>query len=155
VLALLQNQWFKDTQQARRVLQHYLDRGRPRHSFNHDMLFLRSLTGCRLRKAFGRERCEGIVWEESSDEITDNPSKAVKPNVEHIRRVLAAHKFDVLLLFGAVALRGWREATESDASAWSHYHILVGPHPAARGGGVKKRLDCMAVELGRLEQECA
>lgn len=118
IVAFLQNQWFKDPEWAKQMLQRY-----PRHRFLHCTLFMGCKTGQNLRIAFG-DLCEEIYWEEVSREIGGHSSSAFPPDLEHISAVLDQQRPDVVLAFGKIATKGVK-------ACWQG-RMIEYPHPAAR-----------------------
>jgi len=136
ILAILQNQWFKNPERMRMLLEsHYKDR---HERFVSDFLFFGCTTGARLRSSFGEELCERIVWENSSLEIGDNPNSKFRHDPEHIKIIVSKFKPSVVITLGDIAKRAIKDYGV-DEFTWLH-----GPHPASRGGGVKDRLSEIA-----------
>jgi hypothetical protein len=124
ILAILQNQWFKDPDAVRAM---YARRPEMRQELLRRFLFMGCLTGRRLRAAFGEETCRRIVWEEASPEIGGESRAAFRADPAHILAAVEAHRPEVVLAFGKIA---------SDAvtglGLGPGVLVLCGPHPAAR-----------------------
>lgn len=110
VVAFLQNQWFKDPERAKMILERYekdeRHGGNGREMFLRDMLFLGCLTGKNLQKAFTWDVCADIIWEESSKNMGGNSASKFKADPEHMKAVIEKHHPDVIMVFGKVAFNG-------------------------------------------------
>lgn len=158
VLAFLQNMWFKDPERANLLLQryekHHNDDGCGRERFIRDMLFLRCLTGKRLQAAFTWDVCAEIIWEESSKDMGGHSAAKFAADPEHMKAVIEKHKPDVIMVFGKVAYDGimlLKQYPTIDAYLQAIGGVMVGPHPAARGGNVVKELASMATRLANVK----
>lgn len=142
ILALLQNQWFKDPERARRVLRLYEDRGKGRSQFIRDMLFLGCLTGRRIDQTFGDDLLVRTAFEEVSPEIGGHASSVFPPDEAHVLAVVKLHQPRVIVAFGKVAgqavrlpkVWAWLETCEQTVN------IVFTCHPAARGTGTVTEL---------------
>lgn len=139
ILGLLQNQWVRHPDRVEAIL---LRRDAAfRRRYLGALLFFGSLTGKRLRAAFG-DWCERIVWENASPVITAYPhAHAIPaPDLDHVRRVLADIEPNIVLAFGKNARQamqdiGWRGV------------LIRGPHPAARFPDIAIQLASMCRQL--------
>lgn len=152
VLAFLQNQWFPERQvdNVRRMFAAYPER---RNDLIARFLFFRCLTGKRLRKAFGEEWCDRIIWENASPEIGSESSSVFKADQQHILASLTQHKPDVVLAFGKQASNGLLSALRLIEGP-SRFKVICGPHPAARHATVMDDLHDMRMDLNHTES-CA
>lgn len=147
ILAILQNQWFRDPDWAKRLLE---TRYRGRHEvFAYHMLFLGCLTGQRLRTAFGN-LCEEIIWENASPQFGNRANAVFPPDCAHLHAVWDKFKPQVVLTFGRVAERAILKCNLYDRCP----NLITGPHPTARGSGRVKELELMAVKLRALLEKC-
>ncbi len=133
IVAFLQNQWFRNPERAKFMLDKYQARDKDggRERFLHDFLFFGCLTGRRLLATFGEDLCRQIIWEETSKEIGGKSSSAMPIDYTHINHVLEKHNPDLMILFGARAAKIVEFGTNNGKIS----HIIC-PHPAARGSEV-------------------
>lgn len=154
VLALMQNQWFKDPERIRKL---YERSPSPRHLLIQRFLFAGCLSGKRLQTAFGTDLCRRIIWEEASPEIGGHSSSRFKPDAEHIANALRKHRPNVVVLFGAVARQGFAQADLNLRFAGEKdicpRRIVKTCHPAARGTETFRELDRAANELRKILKE--
>jgi hypothetical protein len=133
ILAFLQNAWFKNPAEVKKIFERHPEQ---RNSLIKKFLFYRSLTGRRLKTAFGEELCEQIIWEESSLEIADNPKAIFPADPAHMRSAIEKHRPAIMIAFGQIAKDGLRPIWK-DESVWSFLNggrfTIEAPHPAARG----------------------
>lgn len=143
VLGLLQNLWVRDPERAREILaRHDLDF---RAHFLGKLLFMGSLSGKRIRAAFGDELARSIIWEEASLEISSAPSARPLADREHVRSVLAHHRPEVVVAFGIIAHEAVRGLFRGP--------VILSAHPAARGGRAEHGLRTAALALERMAFE--
>lgn len=133
VLAILQNQWFKDPDRVRATLERHPEARRRMIAF---ALFAGCKTGRVLKSIFGN-RCDSIVWEEASPEIGGHAASVFPADVAHLRRILDEVNPDIVLAFGVIAGRAMAALVDAD-------RLIVGPHPTARDADVCARLKIMA-----------
>lgn len=126
VLAILQNQWFKNPAKVREI---YERNPELRNQLIKRFLFMGCLTGRRLQEAFG-DLCDQIIWEEASPEIGGFSASKFTPDPEHIKAAIEKHQPDVVLCFGKIASDAVRSVC-CDTSV-RHPAVMFGPHPAAR-----------------------
>lgn len=141
IIAFLQNQWFKDPDRMKRMLETTFKGDRQK--FTRTFLFFGCLTGRRLTKAFGEDLCDQIIWEEASPLIAGQSSGAFPADMNHICGILDRHKPNIVLTLGRIA----REAIESLPIMDVNYATISGPHPAARHATVCKELSDMAAKV--------
>jgi hypothetical protein len=152
VLAFLQNQWFKDPEGVKAML----DRQRPVSQFTQEQmreavrrrfiayaLFAGCLTGRRLKSALGEKWCKAIVWEEANRVIAGDAKTFYPPEVEHVLARVKTEAPDIVILFGKS-----NHALVPDIAGVFAGLVLTAPHPAARGGDV---LDGLAAVRRKLE----
>ena len=146
VLAILQNQWFKNPERVREIYaSHNGDRIRD-SKFRAAALFMGCLTGRRIAQAFGDEWRHRIAYEEASPVITQYASASPCFDALHIRHAMNFWKPKVVIAFGKTALNGLRVATKLPLDGWS-FKTIIAPHPAARHPGVALELSAAAQEL--------
>lgn len=141
VLAVLQNQWFKDPDRVRATLERHPE---ARRRMIHFALFAGCRTGQVLKSVFG-DRCKDIVWEEASPEIGGHASSVFPADPAHLAAVIDDVKPDAILAFGIVARKGLYGLFPVD-------RLIVGPHPTARGADVLEGLNAMRDQLTALGQ---
>lgn len=134
ILAFLQNQWFKNPARMKHQLETTFNGDRPK--FISFWLFYSCLTGKRLKKAFGEELCDQIIWEEISPEMGGQSNSSFPPDLMHISAVIEKHKPTIILAFGKLACGAVGTMPTSDMGPT----ILFGPHPAARHATVTVEL---------------
>lgn len=126
VLAVLQNQWFKNPAKVREI---YARNPELRNKLIARFLFAGCLTGKRLRAAFG-DLCDAIIWEEASPKIGGFSASKFEPDPAHIRAALEMHAPDVVVCFGKIAGDAVRLLCgELDLK---HPAVMFAPHPASR-----------------------
>lgn len=133
VLGLLQNLWVHNPGRVKEILAR-----RPpafRRKYLAALLFYRSLSGRRLKVAFG-EWCDHVIWENASPAIAARSNADPIPDLSHVRRVLAEVQAQIVLAFGQ------RAAWALDQIAWGGV-IIQGPHPAARCSDIGEQLAAM------------
>lgn len=137
ILGLLQNQWVRHPARVEAILSRHDATFRRRYLGA--LLFFGSLTGKRLRAAFG-ERCDRIVWENASPVIGARSNAAPSPDLQHVRRALTEVQPRVVLAFGQ------RSRWAIERTQWRG-PLIAGPHPAARMANVAERLAAMCKQL--------
>jgi hypothetical protein len=130
VLAFLQNQWVRDPERVRALIERYGESYRRR--LIPYALFAGCLTGRRLQAAFGPVLCSRITWEEASPVVTGSPRECPPADPAHIRAALERHQPGIVLAFGKIAAEGVRPL-------WTG-NLIVAPHPAARDPFTPDRL---------------
>lgn len=144
ILAFLQNQYFN---QPERVAKLYAEHGTTpegRAKLNAMLLFLKSLTGRRLKSAFGEELCNKIIWEEASKDVGSVASHCPDPDPQHIKQCIEHFSPDIVLAFGKVAQSGVSSAC---GDMIINFRYFEGPHPAARHATVISDLKAMADDV--------
>lgn len=136
ILAILQNQWFKDPDRIAAIYARHADDLDYRARLNARYLFCKSLTGRRLKAAFG-DLCDSIVWEEASPQVGGRSSSAFRADIQHIKRLVDHHQPEVIIAFGKIAQDGvWRSMAIQRRS----FMLFGTVHPAARGNGTVRTL---------------
>ncbi len=109
VLCFLQNQWIKPESivGVRRIYAKHGTTPEGRASVNARILFAGSLTGKRLRAAFG-DLSDRIIWEEASREVGTVSRAAFPPDPGHMEAVYKYFKPQIVVTFGKQAETGWR-----------------------------------------------
>lgn len=138
ILAVMQNQWFRDPEAVRRIMG---KRPQWRRQLIARFLFAGCRSGRVLKSVFG-ERINEIVWEEASPEIGGHASSAFPADPVHLRAVLDDVKPDVVLAFGKIASNALLDLVPAEK-------LVVGPHPTARGPDVMPLLRAMQNQLDR------
>lgn len=151
ILAILQNQWFKDPEGARRI---YAESNHPRHRLNARFLFRSSKSG-RVLKAGFADLCDMIIWEEASPEIGGFSSAKFKPDPKHIAEVIKEHEPTIIITFGRLAQEGEQKARKLLEKKELPKLTIFVPHPASRDKTVVSKYKAIAEELRRiLAKEC-
>lgn len=151
IVAILQCAWVRNPERVRAIYARHPDQ---REDVTARLLFMGyprcSLTGKRLRDAFGAELCDRIVWEESSTDIGGTSGAVFPPDPRHIEAVIEKHRPGVVLTFGKVADTGLELARLVESPGCvalrSFLHVRA-PHPAARGAGTVRELNAAAAKL--------
>lgn len=142
IVAILQNQWFKDPQRAKHQLETTFKGDREK--FIRIWLFYRCLTGRRLRIELGEDLCDEIVWEECSKLVGAFGASKFPADIEHLRMVIQKHQPKLIIAFGKLAQDGVTSAVIRDTGNLKQHgdrmlgepencKIIFSPHPAARG----------------------
>jgi len=148
ILAFLQNQWFKNPERVKAIMDRNPER---RNQLIGTYLFMGCLTGQRLTAALGESLCDEIIWEECSPEIGGKSSSAFPADHAHMKEAIRKHRPDMILAFGklsSVAIDYIRLNPEFVSIPAIH-----GPHPAARAGaveGLKKLAAALNAKRGDL-----
>ena len=132
VLAILQNQWFRDPEKIRAILKRHPE---ARRRMIHYSLFAGCRTGRVLKAALGEEWCRKIVWEEASPEIGGEASSCFRADTRHILDVIVDVQPTVILAFGKIA----SDAVNSLCPIHRRgppatiINVIFATHPTARG----------------------
>lgn len=150
IVGLLQCQWFKDPDRMAKEYQKwarmYPDDYRER--WVRTWLFWSCQTGQRLKKHFGEQQCEEIIWDNTSPKFGGKASDCFDVDLVHMQWILDFYKPDVLLLFGKVAQNAVDMLLRVEYKGLLTVKTVIeGPHPAARGTTVPNELARMAREL--------
>lgn len=129
VLAILQNQWFKDPERVRQIVAE-METRRERRRWDHAMLFFGCLTGRRLKAAFGGDEVNEWETTNASPMIGGQASARFPADPEHIMAEIADVQPDVVLTFGKVAGDAFL-VKPGGVAIWTG-PLIQGPHPAAR-----------------------
>lgn len=149
ILAILQNQWFKNPDKVREIYARHSELD-ARAKLNARFLFAGCLSGTRLKDALG-DLCNSIIWEEAAA-MTGSKSSACPPaDPRHIIKVIKYHKPDIVITFGAIATNGLMETMGAwqflePGSERCEFKVLTCCHPAARKN-VNIRLAGLAHDL--------
>lgn len=127
ILAFLQNQWFKNPERVKAIMDRNPER---RNQLIGTYLFMGCLTGQRLTVALGESLCDEIIWEECSKEVGGKSSASFPADFAHICEAINTHNPDVILAFGKTAGDALRKVSPNQL-------VIYGPHPAARVGAVE------------------
>jgi hypothetical protein len=100
ILAIMQNQWFKNPEEVRRLYERRPDK---RNHFIGIFLFMECTSGRRLQKALGEELCSRIIWEEASPEIGGRSASNFGADPVHIQNAVKTHRPDLIICFGKVS----------------------------------------------------
>lgn len=160
VLAILQNQWFKNPERVQRIYDAHAGDWDHISKLNRAYLFMGCATGRRLRAAFG-QWCEpqNIVWHEANPRKAGEASGVFPPDTDHIHKFLCHHRPDVVICFGRVAADGLRGVLAGvqgrlfpvgGFGPFPEFKSLYAPHPAARGADTCKLLADVRRELDEL-----
>ena len=137
ILAFLQNLWVKDPRYTYDFFKKYPN---SRNNIIKSLLFMGCLTGRRIKKAFGWELADRIIYDECTKEIANNPKTICNPDLEHIKETLNKFKPDRVITFGAIAYKAVSKVFPKDK-------IFKSPHPAARQKNTMDKLKSIAKEL--------
>ena len=146
VLGILQNQWFREPEKVREILERASRLRGPeaarltRRRFCARALFAGCRTGLILRQSLGDELCQRIVWENASPELGGHAASKFPANMDHLREVLADVKPDVVIALGRIAEEALRQLVP-----WEK--LFCCPHPTARGVDVRPHLKRLKSEL--------
>lgn len=140
ILAVLQNQWFKDPEAWERSIARH-------HTMRRRMIAFALFRGCKtgrvLKSVFGEELCHDIVWEEASPKVGGHSASVFPADPVHLNAIIDEVKPNVVLAFGRIASDALQEIVR-------HSRLIVGPHPAARGADTLPRIKDMKVRLDAL-----
>lgn len=141
ILCILQNQWFKDPERVKKMLE-----GRDetfRRAFIKRALFHSCRTGKVLQQVFGDAWIDQMTFEEASREIGDHSASKFKHDPGHILKVVREVAPDLILAFGKVA----EDAVSAVMWGCKSPTRIYGPHPTARGDDTIFRLQAMRKRL--------
>jgi hypothetical protein len=148
VLGILQNQWFKNPESARRIYaSHNGDRERSA-KFRASALFMGCLTGRRIRDAFGEDMRHIITYEEASPEIGSVSSAAFPADKFHITKAIEWWEPEIVIAFGKIAGDGVLQAMKHmEFCGTNGFYFTAAPHPAARCATVMSELRSVARDV--------
>lgn len=135
IVAFLQNMWVRNPDRVKATMERHPEY---RLKFLAYALFAGCMTGRRLKTAFG-ELCGEIIWEEASPVISGDSKAYFPPDPEHIRKVLAEHRPEIVLTF---TRRG-----EEEIRKLVTCEVICCPHPAARQATVMDELKAAALRV--------
>lgn len=139
VLAILQNQWFRDPDRVREILAR-TPQVRPR------LIAYALFAGCRtgrvLKRVFGEDLCRRITWEEASPHIGGQASAVFPADLDHLTTLVMRHQPVAILAFGKIAADAMAVVLERPTK-----RLITGPHPAARQPQTESRLIQMKIRL--------
>lgn len=121
ILAIMQNQWVRDPETLRRILE---KRPNMRRDLVRRLLFAGCLTGRRIKSVFGNQLVARMVFEEASPQIGGKSSAVFPADLDHLREVIVQVNPHTIIAFGKVAAGGLHELGQN---------FIEAPHPAARG----------------------
>lgn len=138
VLGILQNQWFREPDRIRAMIERSPQNRRRILTMT---LFMGGKTGRILQQVFGDAWCERIAWDEASPLIGGHAASSFPADPEHLRRVIAETEPEVIVTFGAIARAGINQV-------W-HGTAIHAPHPCARHATAldELRMARMALDL--------
>jgi hypothetical protein len=141
ILAIMQNQWFRDPERAKQSMDRLekVHGPRARRRFIYHALFAGSLSGKRLLNAFGADMVARMDWEECSREISGHSSFRPTPDQEHIKKAILDADPHIIITFGAIAF----DATKPLFAGL----VIRSTHPAARGHAARNHLETAAKKL--------
>jgi hypothetical protein len=131
VVAFLQNLWVKDVARAESLFARYPEK---REYILRCLLFMGGKTGRILKQTLGEDLASKIIWEESTTQISSNPSEIFPADLAHIRRVINKHRPEAVVTFGKIASKSVFLVTNGMLAepADFHFELLCVPHPCAR-----------------------
>lgn len=122
VVGFTENAWARDAAKFAATIERIAARKFTDRATAIGYCFFQSASGRRLRSAFGDHLADLIRWENVTPCVGSKGSEKFPVDLDHVRRVLAAHRPDLVLTFGIPA----RQAL---AAAWSG-QIVNCPHPS-------------------------
>lgn len=137
ILAFLQNPWFKPGTSERHIKMYAEN-----DSF-HRKVLAGSATGRALRKAFGDELYEKIIWDNASPQHGDTPDSKFPPDTRYMVYKYTQAQPDVVLLFGRQAQDGWDRLVNIYGSL-TRSIVFRAPHPMAMGSAKAHLADIVA-----------
>lgn len=138
IVAFLQNLWVKEDVAA--VHARFAKNGEAyRRRFIQRCLFAGCLTGRRLTQTFGHELLGGMLFEESTREISGDSRSSFPPNLGHIRAVLEELQPRVVVAFGKIATLAVKQVWDGP--------LVIAPHPASLHVSAVGNLDLAARRL--------
>lgn len=147
IVCFLQNQWFKNPERIKAMIEKHEHHETPeecREFYLKTFLFFGCHTGRMLKKAFGEELCQEIVWEEQSPILGGNANSKFPADYKHIGAVLQRHQPTHVIALGTMAKEALTLMKMQMSVNWI---LLKGPHPAARGNGILALLQDLAAKL--------
>lgn len=149
VLFVLQNQWFKDPERARRVLAAGVEKfGQSyRQRFLVSMLFAGGLTGRRLDACLG-PWADVAAYEEASPQIGGNAASVFPADIPHLQAALDRVQPAMVVAFGKVAGDAMAGMSVCHGGEEGPPWLLIrAPHPAARHPGTFDELRLVRAKL--------
>ena len=142
ILAFLQNMWVRDPERVKRDIAKHGEELRLRYI--EYALFAGCKTGRNLKKAFGQELIDKIIWEETTREIAGDAKTIFPADLEHITKCFDVHKPEIVVTFGKIA-------EDSVSRAWCNLELrpihLRAHHPASRNPASYQTLADVAEKL--------
>ena len=154
VLAIMQNQWFKDPARVAAIFNRNPSAGFRRRFIKHS-LFQGCKSGNVLVSVFG-DMLGDWIFEEASPKVGGRASSSFPADLDHITTVIGDVKPDLIVTFGktareavelirvSVAVLGVTALIPIPLVNWRH---VAAPHPAARCPGVVQRLREAKLEI--------
>ena len=149
VIAFLQNQWWKDPDRVRQII----EMSREPEKCRQRMLvygLMQCKTGMvlmrKIKRVIGGDIFNEIHWENSSRDFGSKSNCKFPPDIEHMQKVINEQDPDVILCFGAIAKEGLDQCT-----LLSDTDVLYAVHPASRGN--LDSLNHMALGIQHLKVE--
>lgn len=115
IVAFMQNPWFKPG-----TPQWWVDQYREDQVF-HRKILARSMSGARLRKAFGDELFGRIHWDNVNWRPSDFSAGMLPPDMDHIRNVYDRVNPSLVICFGRVAFAALQEF-DPPCPVWGCHH---------------------------------
>lgn len=128
ILAFLQNQYFKDPEKVKAMLEENPEK---RNWYIEKFLFMGCKTGKVLLQTLGPDITSQIIWEEVSKEIGSYASSVFPADEAHILESIALHNPDIIIGFGKIAEDALKKLKTEEKIDLSK-SIFYAPHPAAR-----------------------
>lgn len=97
IVAFLQNMWVHNQEEWTKFFESHPEKW---NAMVKHLLFEKSLTGRRIKSAFGEELVEKIIFEECTMEIASSPKTVIPADLKHITAALERIKPDIVIAFG-------------------------------------------------------
>mgnify|MGYP002132257287 CR=1 FL=1 len=147
VLAIMQNQWFKDPARVAAIFSRHPSASFRRRFIKHS-LFQGCKSGNVLMSVFG-DMLDDWIFEEASPQVGGHSASSFPADLDHITTVIGDVKPDIIVTFGktareaielirvSVAVLGVTAMVPIPLVNWCH---IAAPHPAARSADALQRL---------------
>jgi hypothetical protein len=147
ILCFLQNQWFKDPDNARAIFARHPEH---RRQLIARFLYAGCLTGKILREAWGHELIHAITYENASPLIGGRSDAAFPADLEHMKKAIEEERPWVVVALGKTAQEALKMIIAQTAGRPPNrptWRFAFGPHPASRGPLVPGKLRQLGAEI--------
>lgn len=147
VLAIMQNQWFKDPARVAAIFSRHPSASFRRRFIKHS-LFQGCKSGNVLMSVFG-DMLDDWIFEEASPKVGGDSSASFPADLIHIANAISDVKPGIIVTFGKTAESAVATLSSIDFPPWSdlNWRHVAAPHPAARFPGVLQRLRDARLEI--------